>query len=349
MGLCFFIDTYDCQFIVTLVKQDLHMPVAPRDPGATFPAPAPALQAHAVVFSGEKQIALDSVRLKAPGEGDVVIDVRWSGISTGTERMLWSGEMPPFPGMGYPLVPGYESVGEIVHAPDAPQLVGRMAFVPGANCYEDAAGLFGATASRVIVPSARIALLGDTARRESTLLALAATAHHAIIRGGVPDLVIGNGVLGRLVARIAAALSGAAPTVWEINPVRRSGTEAIDPASDDRADYTCACDVSGAISAIDQAIAHCARGAAITLAGFYKDRPSFAFPPAFMKEITLNVAAEWRPEDLSAVLAMVSDGALSLDGLITHVTAPQDAQTAYSTAFEQPECLKMIIDWGELA
>jgi myo-inositol-1(or 4)-monophosphatase len=34
-----------------------------------------------------------------------------SGISTGTERLLWDGTMPPFPGLGYPLVPGYETVG----------------------------------------------------------------------------------------------------------------------------------------------------------------------------------------------------------------------------------------------
>ena len=34
------------------------------------------------------------------------MDVEWSGISTGTERLLWSGRMPPFPGLGYPLVPG---------------------------------------------------------------------------------------------------------------------------------------------------------------------------------------------------------------------------------------------------
>jgi bacteriochlorophyllide a dehydrogenase len=43
----------------------------------------------------------------------VVVDVEWSGISTGTERLLFTGRMPPSPGMGYPLVPGYESVGRV--------------------------------------------------------------------------------------------------------------------------------------------------------------------------------------------------------------------------------------------
>lgn len=57
--------------------------------------------------------------------------------------------MPPFPGMGYPLVPGYEAAGEVVEAgPDSGLRPGERVFVPGANCFmpTEAAklrGLFG--------------------------------------------------------------------------------------------------------------------------------------------------------------------------------------------------------------
>ncbi|MEM9739149.1 MAG: chlorophyll synthesis pathway protein BchC [Pseudomonadota bacterium] len=304
-----------------------------------------ALQARGVVFTGDRHTALRDLKLKAPAPGDVVVDIAWSGVSTGTERMLWSGDMPPFPGMGYPLVPGYESVGRIVESNDQPDLLGQMAFVPGASCYENASGLFGASASRLVVASDRIALLGDDAGPEHTLLALAATAHHAIARGKAPDLVVGNGVLGRLVARLTQAITGEAPTVWETDPERRKGTNAIDPSCDMRADYGAPCDVSGSTDALDTIIAHAGRGAEITLAGFYKDRPSFAFPPAFMKEVSLHVAAEWRLENLRTVVSMVRSGALRLDGLITHTTGPDDIANAYATAFEDPSCLKMLIDW----
>ena len=54
------------------------------------------------------------------------------------------------------------------------------------------------------------------------------------------------------------------------------------------------------------------------LAGFYSERINFAFPPAFMKEIKIRIAAEWSQSDLIAVRALVESGALSLDGLITH-------------------------------
>ncbi|MBM4198275.1 MAG: chlorophyll synthesis pathway protein BchC, partial [Gammaproteobacteria bacterium] len=68
----------------------------------------------AVVIEGPERLALDRLALQSPADDDLVVATEWSGISTGTERLLWSGKMPPFPGMGYPLVPGYESVGRVI-------------------------------------------------------------------------------------------------------------------------------------------------------------------------------------------------------------------------------------------
>ena len=70
----------------------------------------------AVILREPHRLDLDRVELLGLSENDVIVDVLWSGISSGTERLLWSGRMPPFPGLGYPLVPGYETVGEIVDA-----------------------------------------------------------------------------------------------------------------------------------------------------------------------------------------------------------------------------------------
>ena len=59
-------------------------------------------------------------------------------VSTGTEKLLYTGRMPAFPGMGYPLVPGYESVGRVVEAgPHSGLRVGQGVYVPGARCYGD--------------------------------------------------------------------------------------------------------------------------------------------------------------------------------------------------------------------
>jgi bacteriochlorophyllide a dehydrogenase len=109
------------------------------------------MQTLAVVMDAPESLSLQQLELCALGEGDVLIEIEFSGISTGTERLLWTGRMPPFPGMGYPLVPGYESVGRIVDAgADARVRMGERVFVPGASCYKDARGLFGGAARRVM-------------------------------------------------------------------------------------------------------------------------------------------------------------------------------------------------------
>lgn len=306
----------------------------------------------AVVFERPGSLTLSRVGLSSPGAGDCVVDIEWSGISTGTERLLWSGRMPAFPGMGYPLVPGYESVGCVAAVGEGGALsVGERVFVPGARCFTNVRSLFGGAAARVVVPAERALPIGGIVGEQGVLLALAATAHHAIAtRGGdaLPELVVGHGVLGRLLARLIVALDGAPPTVWERDASRRNVVtpySVLDPADDPRHDYRLICDVSGDSTLLDTLIARLTPGGEIILAGFYQQPLSFAFPPAFMREACIQVAAEWQQADLEAVTELVRSGRLSLDGLITHRVAATEAATAYRTAFEDSGCLKMILDW----
>lgn len=306
------------------------------------------MQTQAVVLESPLSLAIRPLGLSPAGDGDVVVSVSHSGISTGTERLLWSGRMPPFPGLGYPLVPGYESVGVVVEAGSASgRTVGETVFVPGARCFPDVRCLFGGTARTLVVDGGRVAPVDAALGADATLMALAATARHAIA-GGAPELIVGHGVLGRLVARLVVA-DGGRPTVWETNKVRRdggSGYTVVDPADDPRRDYRCICDVSGDPAIIDALVGRLTPGGEIVLAGFYADRLSFAFPPAFMKEARIRVAAEWKPADLADVVRATGEGRLSLAGLVSHTSAAADAAQAYRTAFDDPACLKMILDWS---
>lgn len=302
-------------------------------------------------MNGPRDIALGSLGLTDPGATDLVVEIEWSGISTGTEKLFWTGQMPPFPGMGYPLVPGYEAAGEVVEAgADTTFRPGDRVFVPGAACFEGARGLFGGAARRVVTAASRVARIDSTFKAEGALLALAATARHAMagIDKHVPDLIIGHGVLGRLLARLTIAAGAPAPMVWETNPARRDGGrgyEVIDPSADTRHDYRSIYDASGSAGTLDIAITRIAKGGEVVLAGFYPEPLSFSFPPAFMKEARIRVAAEWTRDDLTATQALIEGGALSLSGLVTHVADPSEARAAYETAFDDPACLKMILDW----
>lgn len=306
------------------------------------------MQTLAVVMEGPESLSLRTLALNPLSDNDILVDIAWSGISTGTEKLLWTGKMPAFPGMGYPLVPGYESVGRVVDAgAEARERIGEWVFVPGANCYVGARGLFGGSASRVVLPAARALVVPESLGIESILIALAATAHHAIVGGAAPQLVVGHGILGRLMARITMARGDAAPIVWETDPARRSGDfgyTVVDPSEDDRKDYHAIADVSGAAGLLDTLIGRLARGGEVVLAGFY-DRLDFAFPPAFMREARLRIAAEFTPDDLRATLALIESGALSLDGLVSHIRPASQADQAYPAAFAGGDCLKMVLDW----
>ena len=72
------------------------------------------METLAIVIDNPGQLDLRKVALREPGPNDVIVETHYSGVSTGTERLFWNGEMPFFPGMGYPLVPGYETVGVVV-------------------------------------------------------------------------------------------------------------------------------------------------------------------------------------------------------------------------------------------
>lgn len=311
------------------------------------------MQTLAVILEGPERLALGDLELNPVGPGDVLVEIAWSGISSGTEKLLWTGKMPQFPGMGYPLVPGYESVGRIIDAgKDAAKRVGEWVFVPGANCYTSARGLFGGTARQVVLPSARALPVPERLGADGVLCALTATALHAINGGAAPDLIIGHGVLGRLLARLTIATGAPAPTVWEKSSSRCSGAmgyTVTTPENDERHDYRAIYDASGDASLVDQLVGRLVKGGEITLAGFYSDRINFAFAPAFMKEAHFRVAAEWQPYDLAQTLALIESGELDLSGLITDHSPAARAQEAYPQAFSDPDCLKMVLDWSEAA
>jgi 3-hydroxyethyl bacteriochlorophyllide a dehydrogenase len=311
--------------------------------------------AQAIVFDAPQQLSIQTLDVKAFEANDIEVDVTFSGISTGTERLLWDGSMPPFPGLGYPLVPGYETVGVVSKVnPGSSVQVGDHVFVPGSYTFQGVRNIFGGAGSRLIVAHDRAVKVSPELGPKAVLLALAATCYHAIALGGerqpmvLPELIVGHGVMGRLLARITVALGGPAPTVWETQAMRQSGAEGysvVHPNDDTRKDYKAVYDVSGDSSLLNSLIMRLAPGGEVVLAGFYKQDLSFAFAPAFMREAQIRAAAQWKKHDLLAVTRMVEIGQLSLEGMITHTYKLGQALQAYEVAFSDPLCLKMMLDW----
>jgi len=313
------------------------------------------METEAVIIKDPGKLYLGEVALKELGAGEVVVATQFSGVSTGTERLFWNGEMPTFPGMGYPLVPGYEAVGEVVETRGSDKFkVGDFVFVPGANCYKDVKGLFGASARLLIASEAKLIKIDKELKETGTLFALAATARHAIAGLGnkMPNLIVGHGVLGRLLARLTIAAGGEPPVVWETNPARFSGSEGyevLNPLEDENRNYESIYDASGDASVLDQIIQRLQKNGEIVLAGFYSKPITFSFPPAFMREAKLRISAEFTKEDISVTKSLIDTNALSLNNLISDKRAAEESPEAYRVAFEDTNCLKMVIDWRKAA
>ena len=204
-----------------------------------------------------------------PAEDDVVVAVEWSGISTGTERLLWSGRMPHFPGMGYPLVPGYELVGRVTR-PGRCRAAGSAS---GSSSPARAASVRCAACSAVpppgwSCPAPRWCRSATSLGESGVLLALAATAYHATAR---------RRACSRSSSSAMACWAGCWRG-WRSPPARRrppsgKATPAAatapratgwwTPPSDDRRDYRAICDVSGDPELLDTLIARLAPGGEI--------------------------------------------------------------------------------------
>ena len=212
--------------------------------------------------------------------------------------------MPPVPGLGYPLVPGYESVGRVTHAgPRGSPQKSASAFSflvrdASARCADSLAARRRRWSCRARGSRRIEERLGEQARA-----ARAGRNRLSRARGGrwraEPDLIVGHGVLGRLLARLAVLARSEPPTVWERNPQRIAWRErlrrCIHPDADPRRDYARdlrrerRCDAS---RHFDSALAP---GGEIVLAGFYSEPLSFAISRLrSCARRAFAVAAEWR-------------------------------------------------------
>ena len=172
--------------------------------------------------------------------GDALVRTLYSGISRGTEALVFNGRVPasewgrmraPFQAGDFPapVKYGYASVGQVDEGP--PDVTGRLVFVLHPH------------QTRYVVPSAALHVLpDDTPPDRAVLAANMETALNGIwdaqIQAGDRVAVIGAGVVGVLTAWLAATTRGCRVQLVDVNPRRRSIANALgvpfaDPAGAD--------------------------------------------------------------------------------------------------------------------
>ncbi|WP_399697226.1 zinc-binding alcohol dehydrogenase [Xenophilus sp.] len=170
----------------------------------------PVIQARACWLAEPGRAELRTEALPAPGPGEVRVRALHSGISRGTETLVFRGEVPesefermraPFQQGAFPapVKYGYSSVGVVEAGP--PELLGRPVFCLHPH------------QSHYVVPAEAVHPLPDgVPPARAVLAANLETAVNALWdaapRVGDRIAVVGGGTLGLLVAWLAARLPG---------------------------------------------------------------------------------------------------------------------------------------------
>ena len=180
----------------------------------------------------------------------------------------------------------------------------------------------------MVLPGARAVTIDETLGRNG-ILSPSPRPPSRDCGGATPDLIVGHGILGRMIARIESVGSGHGSNRVGTDPNRRGvgiRLPLIDPADDTRCDYRTICDASGPAEVLDLAFGRLGKGGEMVLAGFYDRSPSPSRPPSCARRGCV-IAAEFTPCGLAAILTMVETGMLALDGLISHARPAAEAWT----------------------
>lgn len=219
--------------------------------------------AQALWYVGKGKVELRAEPLSDPAAGDVVVRTLFSAVSRGTERLILSGTVAQsewermraplqagkFP---FPVKYGYCAAGTVETGPA--ELVGRTVFV--LHPHQDA----------FVVPAAiAVSVPNGIPARRATLAANMETALNGLWDAGCGPadriVVVGGGIIGMLVAYLAARMPGADVTVIDIEAERRTTADrlglrfALPPEAPGDADvvfHTCAT-AQGLATAIEAA------------------------------------------------------------------------------------------------
>jgi 2-desacetyl-2-hydroxyethyl bacteriochlorophyllide A dehydrogenase len=315
-----------------------------------------------------------------PGPGQVSIAVAFTGIC-GTDLKIAHGAMDhrvtsPWP-IGHEMSGIIEAIGPDVISWQPGDKVTVMPLASCGNCPACTRGhshvchdlVFlgidapGSLQQRWTVPVGVLVPVPEHLSLERAALAEpTAVAVHDVRRGGVRAadqvVVIGGGPIGILIALVASHV-GADVLVSEVSSFRRDlatelGLRTIDPATDDLAAAVTgwsngkgadvAFEVSGSaagVRALTDVLA--VRGHGVVVAIHTEPTP-VDLMAAFWKELDIGGARVYQREDFEEAVALLADGVIPSESLITEIVPLSQAGRAFERVASGGDVVKVMVD-----
>jgi 2-desacetyl-2-hydroxyethyl bacteriochlorophyllide A dehydrogenase len=326
------------------------------------------MMTNGIIFPEPDKITFGEVEMPEPADGDVVVRTLVTMLSTGTDtRTLRGGQTPHFP-----LVPGYSALGvvEEAHGDCGPSVgcgrvrEGDLVFSGSPKGLTGINRCWGAQVARCVRPAAGLFPLDDRVTPEEyAFTKVAAIALHGVRRSmsrpGDGVLVLGQGLIGQLHARVQAAFGRrvvAADIVpWRLERSLAGGAmRAVNVKEEDLATVVrdvwpegpqVAVEATARQEGIDLCV-DLLRGRAwggddrmptLILQATYPGRLEFDANTFFMKEFVAISTRDTDPRDLVGAACMIGAGGLRVDDLITLKAPPQRAAATFEELLSHPE------------
>ncbi len=287
----------------------------------------------AVYFTAPLRIEIRQEEMAPPGPGEVLVQTLASGISAGTELLIYRGDapagmpadasLPALAGrLAFPLKYGYSAVGRVVELGAGVEKthLGRTVFA------------FQPHQTHFVVPLEQaIPLPDDFAPEEAVLLPNAETAVNLAHDGrpmiGEQVAIFGQGVVGLLTTTLLGRMPLASLITLDRYPLRRQTSLdlgahlALDPALDesvprllealqegsDRAGADLTYELSGDPRALDQAIQATGFDGRVVIGSWYGRKP-----------VSLDLGGPFHRSRIRLIASQVSSLAPELRGRWTH-------------------------------
>lgn len=289
-----------------------------------------------VFIEGPYNVQIKDVPIPTPGPGELLIKTEYSGISAGTEMMLYCGTFPNFKlkkwpqWQEYPVCPGYELIGTVV-------AIGEEAGADDQDLFQIASlGNKGETLTKTAsdfkvgdrvmclgehgeyacLPAEFVSKIPDNlSSEEATLAALGTTSMHAIRRAAIEYgdtvVIIGAGVLGNLILQ-QIKIGGARRVIMvdkdnaRLEIAKKCGADLV--LNPDNCDLVAevlkyngiladvVIEASGARGTEQTAMELVRDRGKVVIDGWHTDEINFQFGDFYFKELTLIVCRAGGPE-----------------------------------------------------
>ncbi|MDR7111047.1 hypothetical protein J2X03_000911 [Microbacterium trichothecenolyticum] len=217
--------------------------------------------------------------LPGVSDGEASVRTLFTGVSRGTEALVARGEVPaserermraPFQAgdFPFPVKYGYLNVGTVEHGPDA--LRGRTVF-----------SLF-PHQSHFVVPAEALHPVPDAVPPRRAVLAGAVETAVNVLWDAAPlvgdrVIVVGAGMIGCAIARVARSIPGSEVTLVDVDPARAATAEALGVgfalATEEIAPADVVIEVSGAGAGLQLALGLAPTDGEVIVASWYGSRP----------------------------------------------------------------------------